>query len=181
MDLATALEEGDPELACDDDLIEDAAVFVRAYERHKLPVYRYLRARGLGEDDALELTAITFERVFARRRDFRPRDGGLGAWLLRIARNAAIDQQRRRRHEVQLPDDAGRSESAGVGTDPAERDRREVRDAVEALPADQRDAVWLRYAAGLTGREIGKVVGKSEAAVQKQLQRALATLREVLS
>jgi DNA-directed RNA polymerase specialized sigma24 family protein len=40
--------------------------------------------------------------------------------------------------------------------------------------------VWLRYAGGLTAREIGAVVGKSEAAVQKQIQRALGALREEL-
>jgi len=180
VDLATALEEGDRERACDDDRIEDAAAFGRAYERHKLPVYRYLRARGLIEDDALDLTAVTFERAFDRRRQFRPRDGGLGGWLFRIARNAAIDQHRRRRTEVQATRGAAPDEGIDLAADPAERDRRELHDAVDALPADQRDAVWLRYAAGLTGREIGQVLGKSEAAVQKQLQRALVTLREAL-
>lgn len=181
MDLATALGEGEGEQARDDGAIDDAVGFARAYERYRLAVYRYLRARGLGDDDALDLTAVAFERAFARRREFRPRDGGLGAWLFRIARNAAIDEHRRRRHEVELPDDVGPSITAGVADDPAERDRREVRDAVDALPADQRDAVWLRYAAGLTAREIGQVLNKSEAAAHKQLQRALVALREVLA
>lgn len=181
MDLATALDEGDREKGRVDDGIADAAAFTRAYERHRLPVYRYLRARGLGDDDALELTAVTFERAYARRRDFRPRDGGLGAWLFRIARNASIDQHRRRRPEAELPEGGDPADAAAVGADPAESDRRELHDAVRALPADQRDAIWLRYAAGLTAREIGRVFGKSEAAVQKQIQRALVALREVLA
>ena len=50
--------------------------------------------------------------------------------------------------------------------------------AVNRLPDVQREALALRYAAGLTAREIGAVIGKSEQATQKLLSRALATLRE---
>jgi DNA-directed RNA polymerase specialized sigma24 family protein len=46
------------------------------------------------------------------------------------------------------------------------------------LPADQRDAIVLRFATGLTAREIGTVLGKSEAASQKLVSRGLAALRE---
>ena len=55
-----------------------------------------------------------------------------------------------------------------------------MRDAVAGLPEVQRDAIWLRYAGGLNAREIGHVLGKSEAAVQKQIQRGLESLREAL-
>ena len=47
-----------------------------------------------------------------------------------------------------------------------------------ALPEAQRDAIVLRYAAGLTAHEIGSVINKSEAATQKLLTRALARLKE---
>jgi RNA polymerase sigma factor (sigma-70 family) len=54
----------------------------------------------------------------------------------------------------------------------------ELRDRVERLPSVQRDAITLRYAGGLTAREIAGTLGKSEAATQKLLSRALAALRE---
>ena len=54
----------------------------------------------------------------------------------------------------------------------------ELRRLVRALPDPQRDAVALRYAAGLSAKEIGRVIGKSEAASQKVIQRALVALRE---
>ena len=47
-----------------------------------------------------------------------------------------------------------------------------------SLPGDQRDAVALRYGAGLSAREIGAVLGKSDAAAQKLVSRGLATLKE---
>ena len=50
--------------------------------------------------------------------------------------------------------------------------------AINRLPQIQREAIVLRYAARLTAREIGDVLGKSDQATQKLLSRALATIRE---
>jgi RNA polymerase sigma-70 factor (ECF subfamily) len=65
----------------------------------------------------------------------------------------------------------------GGRNEPAQQ---ELRDAVAGLPEVQRDAIWLRYAGGLNAREIGRVLGKSDVAIQKQIQRGLETLREAL-
>jgi RNA polymerase sigma-70 factor (ECF subfamily) len=54
----------------------------------------------------------------------------------------------------------------------------ELRSRVSKLPDAQREAIVLRYAGGLTTREIGATLGKSEAATQKMLSRALKALRE---
>lgn len=178
MEIATAVDKAGEGRALDDAGISDVEGFARAYERHRLPVYRYLRARGANDDDALDLTAATFERAFAARNGFRPRDGGLGAWLFRIARNAAIDAHRRRRPAGFLTD--GDDLRLAVAADHTERERQEIVDAVSSLPDVQRDAIWLRYASGLSAKEIGHVLGKSEAAIQKQIQRALDALREAL-
>ena len=58
-------------------------------------------------------------------------------------------------------------------------ERRRIRLLVADLPEVQRDALALRYGAGLTARQIGVVLGKNEAATQKLISRALARLREV--
>ena len=154
--------------------------FAPMYEQHRLSVYRYLRAKTSSDDDALELTAVTFERAFANHRRFRRRDGGVHAWLLRIARNAAIDSSRRRRPTVGLAGavtDLGRR---AVEVDRMAQQSADVLDLVARLPDDQRDALLLRYAGGLTSREIGIVIGKRESAVQKQIERGLAALREAI-
>ena len=177
MEFATAADETGEGRVLDDARISDVDAFARAYERYRLPVYRYLRARGANDDEALDLTAATFERAFAGRHAFRLRDGGLGAWLFRIARNAAIDAHRRRRHGFLTDgDDLG----LAIAADRAESERQETVDAVSGLPDTQRDAIWLRYAGGLSAREIGYVLGKSEGAIQKQIQRAIDALREAL-
>ncbi|HEY8707050.1 MAG TPA: sigma-70 family RNA polymerase sigma factor [Burkholderiaceae bacterium] len=85
----------------DDDLARraasDTSAFAELYVRHREPVFRYLRARCRDDDDALELTAVTFEKALRAMDRYRPQAGGLRAWLVRIARNAAVDAHRRRR------------------------------------------------------------------------------------
>jgi RNA polymerase sigma-70 factor (ECF subfamily) len=158
----------------------DASTFGLVYEEHRLSVYRYLRARTRSEDEALELAAVTFERAFSHLGAFRRRDGGVHAWLLRIARNAAIDVHRRRRPSVDLDGADVALGRMAMQADRADQERTEVLDLVDRLPADQRDALRLRYASGLTAREIAAVMGKREGAVQKQIERGLAALREAL-
>ena len=164
----------------------DPAAFRILYERHWLSVYRYLRARTGRDDDAADLAATTFERALAGVRGYRQGSSGLRAWLLRIARNAAIDASRRRHpvepiESIETMGTIGTARLAEPGPEAllldAERSR-ELRASVATLPDVQREAIALRYAAGLSAREIGAVLGKTEAATQKLLTRALARLKE---
>jgi RNA polymerase sigma-70 factor (ECF subfamily) len=156
----------------------DPSDFGQLYRQHRLSVYRYLRARVRSDEDALDLAASTFERAFANLGRFRRRDGGVQAWLLRIARNTAIDAHRRRRATVDLAKADAQLGHAALETDRRDQASVEILDLVARLPDDQREALLLRYAGGLTAREIGSVIGKREDAVQKQIERGLAALRE---
>ena len=158
----------------------DSASFGLVYETYRLSVYRYLRARTQSDADALDLAADTFERAFASLGRFRRRDGGVQAWLLRIARNTAIDAHRRRRPTVDLGEAEPQLGQMAVEADRVARDRTRIRDLVSRLPASQQEALLLRYAAGLTTKEISVVLGKGQDAVQKQIERGLAALREDL-
>lgn len=162
--------------------VDDRAVALETlYAVHCAPVYRYLRTLSGSDEDAADLTATTFEHAFGAIDRLRP-DGSPLAWLLRIARNAAIDHARRRRPATSLDDLREADEPSAVGTPEdsyldAERVQ-QVRDLVRALPEAQREAIALRYAAGLTAKEISHVIGKSPAASQKLIERALVALRE---
>ena len=171
-----ALNDGDP-----DALTWTPGSFALLYEECRLPVYRFLRSRSRSEDEAADLTAATFERALRSFARYDARQPAL-PWLLRIARNAAIDAARRARPLASLDLTIDRDAQADSGS-PEERYLRverdaELRDLVFALPEPARDAVALRYGAGLSAREIGTVIGKSEVATQKLIQRALAALRE---
>jgi len=167
------------ELASERPYVTAAEPFETVYLRHRTAVYRYARARSATDDDAADLTALTFERAFVAYGRYRAAGGGVLAWLFRIARNAAIDEARHRRlaavREPVLahmsaddpPDELVRAETAD-----------EVRALLAVLPEPAREAVVLRYASGLTAKEIAAVLGKSVAATEKLLSRAIATLKE---
>jgi RNA polymerase sigma-70 factor (ECF subfamily) len=157
----------------------DRTAFALLYRRHRLAVFRYLRTRTNSEDDAAELTAVTFERALAAMPRYRPTGGGVLAWLLRIARNAAIDAGRRASADPLLddiPDE--RHPTAPEDIALAIEARTTLMAAVNRLSPTQREAIVLRYAAGLTARQIGDVLGKNEQAAQKVLSRALEAIRE---
>jgi RNA polymerase sigma-70 factor (ECF subfamily) len=103
-------------------------------------------------------------------------------WLLRIARNAS-DAHRKRRARPTFGLDGGVLLLADSGPTPeqsaiATEQRRETLAHIAGLPDAQRDALALRFAAGLTSREIAVVIGKSDAATKKIISRALDALRE---
>ena len=167
----------------DDDLAlaarSDPAAFGLLYDRHRLAVYRYLRTRTASADDAAELTAVVFERALVAMPRYRRSGGGILAWLLRIARNAAIDASRRVTAVPLIIDFA--DERASVTPEDAAlvNERRALLlAAVNRLPTVQREAIVLRYTARLTARQIGEVLGKSDQATQKLLSRALTAIRE---
>jgi RNA polymerase sigma-70 factor (ECF subfamily) len=168
-------------LSLDDDLAlaarDDTAAFESLYVRHRSAVYRYLRTRTTEGDDAADLTALTFERAFVAISRYRPGGSGVRAWLFGIARNASIDHGRRRlaAPPPERPPDPDEGPEARLVADEAAA---ELRRRVAALPPDQRDAIVLRFAGGLTAREIGTVLGKTEAASQKLVSRGLAVLKE---
>ncbi len=169
----------------DSDLIAAAvarpAAFAEVYRAYRLPVYRYLRSLVGTDDEAADLAAATFERALRSLGSYRGSGSPVG-WLLRIARNAAIDASRHRRPSLSWDDPAARGLAAAdppldedlmIGEQLADLQR-----LVRGLPETTRDAIALRYGAGLTAREISAVLGKSEAATQKLISRGLGALKE---
>lgn len=163
----------------------DPAAFGPLYARYVDRVYSYLRLRlGVaGADDAGDLTQQVFAQALNAMPRFEPHAGvSIGAWLLRIARNAATDWQRRQRptipweavHEEQHPTEADTAESAALRDD----ERAHVQRMLVTLDDQTREAILLRFTADLTLAEIGALQGCSEEATRKRITRALHALKE---
>jgi RNA polymerase sigma-70 factor, ECF subfamily len=133
-----------------------------------------LRDRAAAED----VTAQTFERALRKRRTFNAKRGTERAWLFGIARNAALDELRKRKRRAALytdPADEGPAVEDHVETSAR---RETVRAALMALEPAERELVALKFYAGLTNPEIAKVVGISESNAGTRLHRAVSKLRE---
>ncbi len=156
--------------------------FADLYQRHRDAVYRYLRRWGADDDEAADLTARTFERALSHLHSCRGGADGFAAWVFRIARNQAIDARRRRHPATALDFVAPQLLPRSANEPEADALRREefgeLHERLMRLSAVERECLALRYAGHLTARQIGMVIGKSEAATQKVIGRALAALRE---
>jgi RNA polymerase sigma-70 factor, ECF subfamily len=133
---------------------------------------------------AEDVVAVTFERALRRRGRFDRRRGDPRAWLFGIARNAAIDELRRRKRGATLthdPPDQATADAVDdlVARDEADRRRAAVDAAVAALPGTDRELVALKFHSGLSNAEIAGVLGISVSNVGSRLHRVLNRLREV--
>jgi RNA polymerase sigma-70 factor (ECF subfamily) len=153
--------------------------FESLYRSSRDDVYAYvatlLRDRAAAED----VTALAFERAYRRRRTFDRRRGEERAWLFGIARNAALDELRRRRRLASLvvdPEDAGEPPAEDYA-DVALR-RTAVRSALTSLSARERELVALKFHAGLSNAELGRVLGVSESNAGTMLHRVMEKLRK---
>jgi RNA polymerase sigma-70 factor (ECF subfamily) len=155
-----------------DALYRESASDVFAY------VLTLLRDRGAAED----VTAAAFERAYRRQATFDPGKGTQRAWLFVIARNAALDELRRRKRTAALltdPEDpAARAAAADAGDDDAPARRATVRAALEALAPRDRELIALKFHAGLGNAEIAKVLGVSESNAGTRVHRAVTRLRK---
>jgi RNA polymerase sigma factor (sigma-70 family) len=132
-------------------------------------------------DLADEVAQETFVRAWRHAATYDPRRGTVAAWLLTIARNAAIDRARLRPVTPTDPDVIASqldiAEQASL-PDVAERDR--LRRAVAALPDDQRRALVLAVYAGKTAREISELERLPLGTVKTRIRTAMLKLREML-
>ena len=153
--------------------------FEQLYRESRDDLYAYLAGMLRDRSAAEEVTATVFERAYRKRRHFDPQRGQARAWLFGIARNAALDELRRRRRQSQLTADPADLESIGAEAYAEQGVRRAtVAAALAELAPRDRELVALKYFAGLSNAEIATVLGISESNAGTKLHRVLTELRK---
>jgi RNA polymerase sigma factor (sigma-70 family) len=141
--------------------------FERFYEEQKGPVLAQLRGllQGDDADDAFQETFLRALRAYPTLKHGQH----LRAWALTIARNVAIDVQRRERPATaDLPDLESVDEPL-----PYE----ELQRLTAELPQKERAAVFLRYGYDLSYEEIGSAIGSSSEAARQAASSGVRRLR----
>ncbi|HWW10818.1 MAG TPA: sigma-70 family RNA polymerase sigma factor [Candidatus Acidoferrales bacterium] len=157
----------------------DRAAFAPLYERYVDQIYAYAYTLTKDKEQAEDVTGATFAKAIEELPRFQWRGVPYSAWLYRVAGNL-VSRERRRPGWIELaphmPGDALDPAAAAEALDRAT----EIRAAVALLPADQRQAVVLRFGGELRNREIAEIMQRSEGAVKLLTFRALTTLRRRL-
>lgn len=144
-------------------------------------IYRIVRDVGTAED----LVQETFLRVWNRSQGFDAERGALGGWLLAVARNRAIDYLRsaggKMRNAVELEETEHPSLYLDLEKEVLNSDKaRRLRQAMEKLNPNQRDAIELAYFEGLSQTEMAERMGQPLGTVKTWVRTALKNLREAL-
>jgi RNA polymerase sigma-70 factor (ECF subfamily) len=141
-------------------------------------VYNYLRYRTGHEALAEDLTSRTFEKAWRDRHRYRGELAGYATWLLRIARNVAIDHRRTWHEHAPLEEAA---DTVAEGTPEEEAMLRSnfarLSALMATLPEREREIMALKYGAGATNRAIADVTGLSESNVGTITHRTVQLLR----
>ena len=169
-------------------------LFEDLYRGSRDDLYAYvaglLRDRVLAED----VTALAFERAFRKWDRYDPKRGSARGWLFGIARNAALDELRKRKREVPAIEPGGLEAPGSVAGanrsgDPAPVDSRivqleqraELLGAMGTLAPADREIIALKFFAGLNNTEIAEATGYSPSNVGTRVGRAMKRLRSALT
>lgn len=148
------------------------------YSVYSNNIYGYVRSIVHDDHEAEDVTQHVFAKLITTLVKYDDRGVPFFAWLVRLARNAAIDHLRSNRltptEQVIDP-----NATYGADFDHAET----VRTALASLPNEQRQVVFLRHVVGLTPGEIADRLGRSESSIhglhhrgRRALQRELIRL-----
>ena len=160
----------------------DPWAFGMIFDHYHEAIHRFIASRVNRPSDAEDLTQLVFVKALEALPRYESRGIPFGGWLFRLARNAVIDHARTRHDHADLDaivdrahGDAGPEETAAI---------RQELDAVAAalacLTDEQREAIELRFFAGLSAREAAEAMGKQEGTVRGLQFRAIAALRRQL-
>jgi RNA polymerase sigma-70 factor (ECF subfamily) len=159
----------------------DEAALSEVFRRYGNVVFsvalRVLHDRGQAEDVMQEILL----QLWRKPRAFERGRGSLGAWLLVVTRNRAIDLLRKRKYSDSV-DDVVLASPVNLASE-AERNHmmEKVRAILTQLPAEQRKSLELAYFEGMSHSEIATATGDALGTVKTRIRLALISLRKALS
>jgi RNA polymerase sigma-70 factor (ECF subfamily) len=157
--------------------------FEELYRAHLRDVYSYAYYRVGNHHDAEDLTEQAFLQAYRHFERARRESNGrpLRPWLIRIAHNLASNYHRDRARRPEAALDAIEPPSHPHDTEQIVAGREELRlvmDRLERLSDDRRETLIMRFALGMSNREIARALGRSDGATKVLLHRAIKQLEE---
>jgi RNA polymerase sigma-70 factor (ECF subfamily) len=162
---------------------EHDRAFEELYRAHLRDVYSYSYYRIGNHHDAEDLTEQTFLQAYRHFERARAESDGrpLRPWLIRIAHNLASNYHRDRSRRPEAAIDAVEPITHPHDTEKVVAGREELRhviDGLKHLPEDRREALIMRFALGMSNREIARALGRTDGATKVLIHRATKQLQE---
>ena len=159
--------------------------FSELYRTHLRDVYSYAYYRVGNHHDAEDLTEQAFLQAYRHFERARRESNGrpLRPWLIRIAHNLASNYYRDRARRPEANIEAIEPPMHPHGTERVVEGREELREVIDKLqdlPDDRREALIMRFALGMSNREIARALGRSDGATKVLIHRAIKQLEEAI-
>jgi RNA polymerase sigma-70 factor (ECF subfamily) len=152
------------------------------YDRHNRLLYGLIMRILRDRSEAEEVLQEVFVLVWTRSETYNVTLGSPAAWLVRIARNRAIDRLRansvrlRAAESAPMPPAADNPESRAALSE----QQRTVARALGALPGEQRELIEQAYFLGLTQSELAEKFGLPLGTVKTRIRTGMMALRQQL-
>jgi RNA polymerase sigma-70 factor (ECF subfamily) len=161
------------------------AAYDLLYRRHAQVMYNLIMRIVHDAATAEDLLQDVFWQIWENANQYRGSGAAL-AWMMRVARNRALDQLRRQRvRPLTVSDDAEEVEHLPGGTTTEEAveiqmRRAQVQRALESIPDDQRLCLELAYFEGLSQREIAEQTNMAVGTIKSRIRIGLEKIERVL-
>ena len=161
----------------------DGEAIAELYDRYASRVYGHVRRMMRDRHDAEDVTQLVFLKLTWTLDRYDERSGDFCAWLLRVARNQAIDELRRRRPVLlaEVYASGGRPDAEERTDESTALRAGALRAALAELSADQREVIVLRQFMGLRPREIADRMDRSEGSVHALYHRGRVAMKASLA
>ncbi|HRU33670.1 MAG TPA: RNA polymerase sigma factor [Candidatus Paceibacterota bacterium] len=161
----------------------DAESFGIIYEIFAERIYRYIYLKTSSREEAEDLTQQVFVRAWEALPQFEFKKNPFSSWLYSIARNLITDFYRKKKPDfsldsenaVEMPDDLDLTERLII-----QDEIRQVFEAINQLPLEQKDLLLLRFVDDLSYDEIASIMNKSPLTLRVIQHRALKRLKELM-
>jgi RNA polymerase sigma-70 factor (ECF subfamily) len=152
------------------------------YEEYYDKIARYVYVHIGNKEEAEDIAGEVFLKALQSLESYREQGVPMQGWLFRIAHNLTVDYLRKMNKRRTVPFDSvvlqGNDNPANTAEKNIEFER--VNEAMQELTTEQREVINLRFFGGLTSKEVGGVLGKSDGAVREMQRAAIEKLRGIM-
>ncbi len=157
-------------------------LLARLYDEYYDKIARYISIRIGNQAEAEDMAGEVFLKALESLDSYQERGAPMQAWLFKIAHNLLVDYVRKVSKRKTIPIDTLEISDRVNLEETVERQLQseKLSQALKQLTPSQREVIGLRFFAGLTSTEVGKILGKSSGAVREMQSAAVKSLRKLM-